>query len=425
GREGHSLFRTVSPTLWIPLMTLALVAALAMLVIPFLPWAYPDSDGPVRALEWKVFNPFDDTTPTNRIVLSLLVIPIVVGVPLAQYFLMRREVRGPLRLMMAGLRMMVLWIVFIVFCAPYTSITPERQVPWRTVVAIDASTSMTHRADALSPFRELSVPSEVARDDKIAELIQKDAAESQALREYLVNQLRMPLRVESAGRVSVANPTEALFHQRAFVRKVVQHRATRLQRKFELLRASSPNLETLAQKQEDLRKADIDLKLIQSDIAIERTKSRSDELPRLQRKEEEAKEKIAEREKEIDALLVGGDVFAYLDAEASKVNEGTNSAEAVQELRDRFARAMRNLTENLASTIHLDGPTRWDISCELVMPGFAPSRDENASSMPLSVGAEAKSLIDEIRRNSVAQADRLPDDIAKLVIGAAQKPSTE
>lgn len=402
---------------WLLLGLAGLTILSAMVVIPY---DYPD-------LEWKVLNPFSSRGP-DRLVTFLAVIPAIVVLTLLQYWAIRKPLPQPARLVLAGTRALVLWIIFIMLCGPYVTDTRYAERPYRSVVLLDDSLSMgeTVREFAVASGVRIadSVRSQLANssDPKDAELLRElmkaADADNAAARNLGAEIMKLGLAPREVVETELADVELVDFEMRQFVRELVKVRAERLRAKIAAIHGQAIDLAAWRERESELATLRSALRNKQDELAAEQQQESPSaaRLSLLQGEAADLETRLTGKLVEYRDVLDNGVLAKALKTRA--VAAAGDDAKLFSDGQRRVVDAVRSAVRNLLSTLDEHGPTRWDIASELIQPGN-PLTVQDASGLrlidlALAPSSGQLSLLDLLRRNRKSQNDRLPEDIAKL-----------
>jgi len=384
------------------------------------PYSYTD-------LEWKVMNPFSNEGP-ERLITFLGVLPGIAIFAALQYWAIKKPVPQPARLVLAGSRALVLWLVFILICGPFVTNTRYAERPYRSIVLLDDSLSMgdsVREFAVAAPVRLAeSVRAQLSQsrnpDDAklLRDLMVATEADNAAARELATDILKLGVPPKVTAETELSDVELVDFEMRRFVREIVRQRANRL--KSKILAIHGPNLDLAAWRDRELEITSLRqaLRLKQDELAAEQQQEAPSaaQLSLLQGEAAELETRLTNRMLEYREVLDGGVLAKALKTKAAAAT--SEDAKPFVDGQRRVVEAVRSAVKNLLSTLDDNGPTRWDLACELIAPGN-PWTIQDASGLrlldlALAPASGQLSLLDLLRRNATGQSDRLPADLVKL-----------
>ena len=352
------------------------VLLLAVLVVVVYGSVYPERltslVAPDANFNWENFEPYAREGGlwglSPLIWTALFVIPGCVGIPLVIYLYEKKKVPGATRAFLAGVRMVVLFLLYLLIAGP-SLVDSETYVEGSKVaILIDDSLSMGAESREFPIFNVL--------DDR-------ESADVKTTRDHLQN---LGINVERPPTQGFVTLTDDELMVRGFVRKVVRERATRLISRLRELHGREFDIKDWQQARADVLRLGAEADLIQSELSAEmaRPDDQRDEGER-RRLETSLNDKLSQiqRREERFAELLGGNTDDV--AIANK----------------------RALIDNLLETTHPEGPRRWDIAGELIADG---------STLAIPAGKDV-GLIDLLKQRAaeIEEKGRNPQQGARAV----------
>ncbi len=392
-----------------------------MLAIPYL---YQD-------LEWKIFNPFSERGP-NRLITFLIILPLLGAYTFAQYFFERRPIAKNIKLRLMGIRALGLFLIFLLFCAPYKSQTHIGEKPYRSIALLDDSLSMGESV------REFSIFSPIEIAQALKEKLSQDQAGRKKLRklEELIKQdkekiIQAEKDLENKNLISSSQPAQSFtdleikdFEMRDFVRQLVVSRAQRLQKKLLLLYGKNFSLKEWQDKlsQQSTLQSALEQKR-NAFLAAQQNENSDQARLELQRRDlEDLEKKLSQNREALYLILRESKLYqAWLKAQNTTNQDLQAAGQRID--KTRIEESLEKIIENLLSTLDKRGPTRWDIASEILQPGNELSVQNQKGEALLRLLASPRAgrltLIDILQRNPQRKQDLLPEDFALLLSRAS------
>ncbi|MCF6227840.1 MAG: hypothetical protein L3J82_04115 [Planctomycetes bacterium] len=287
---------------------------------------------PGSTFSWDNFDPFSRGPGalglSPLIWTALVVVPVSLLVPLLVYFIEKKNVSKPMRILLTLTRTASLLVLYLLIAGPSLVDSEKFVETSKVAILIDDSLSMGAESREFPIFNVL------------------DERESRSVRQLRTELSNLGIQIDTPPTRGFVSLSDEELEVRNFVRKTVQERAKRLLERLNKEHGKPFDIKEWQRQSKQVSKLSQQADIEQSKLSAELAKDEPDKNDeRKFRSNLETLLKRVSTAQNSFADMLGGDV------------------------KDEKIRKRLVLVNNLLETVHPEGPRRWDIASELLIKG--------------------------------------------------------